>query len=65
MIEVEAPLLYWTPDGMRQSVTFPCQRSTTAYVEKAEVERLLEAAHERGWQNAMKAANAVLTSVKP
>jgi hypothetical protein len=64
-VEVEAHLFYWTPDGMRQSVAFPCQRSTTAYVEKAEVTRLLEEAHERGWRNAINAANSVVRNTKP
>lgn len=64
-MEVEAHLRYWTPDGMRESVAFPCQRSTTAYIEKAEVERLLEAAHEQGWQNAIRAANAVVRNTRP
>lgn len=48
MTEVDARVVYWTPDGMRGRVALSCQRSDTAYVEKREAERLLEEAYALG-----------------
>lgn len=45
MIEVEARLLYWTAQGMRATVPAP---GGEGYIERREVERLLEEAHARG-----------------
>lgn len=50
MIEVDARVVYWTPDGMRERVALPCQRSDVAYIEKREAERLLEEAYALGLQ---------------
>lgn len=48
MVEVEAHVRYWTADGMRESVHGSTCFSVTGYIEKSEVVRLLEEAHERG-----------------
>ncbi len=52
MIEITANVYHWTPDGMREQVTFPCARSETAWIEKREVERLLEEAYRTGFNRA-------------
>lgn len=63
MIEVTANVYHWTPDGMRERVASPCARSETAWIEKREVERLLEEAHERGFQRGARAVNAIVSGV--
>lgn len=50
-IEVDAEILYWTPDGMQRR---PRMGAATPlrYVEATEVVRLLEEAHARGYRQA-------------
>lgn len=58
-VEVEAHVFYWTKDGMRTTAPLP---HCVGYIQKGEVERLLEAAHEQGWRNAINAGSAVILS---
>lgn len=52
-MEVEATVWYWTAGGM---CNIPSSGgSITGYIEKREVERLLEMAHKRGWEGAVAA----------
>lgn len=53
MIEVEAAVRYWTPNGMRPE---PGPGNATAYVERSEVERLLTLADHNGYQRALQHA---------
>lgn len=49
MIEVEAVMWYWTPEGMRNQPHFPRSgMGMNRYVEASQVERLLEDAYRRG-----------------
>ncbi len=49
-MEVEAPIWYWTPEGMREN--YSSRGGKTAYLEQRVVERLLEEAHRRGFEQA-------------
>ena len=59
---VEATVYYWTSSGMTTSITGWSGNSftTTAYLEKTNVERLLEEAHRRGVEEGIERAKAVL-----
>lgn len=46
-MEIQAVIWYWTIRGMRRR---PDVDSTVQYVEKAEAEKLLEEAHQRGYE---------------
>ena len=48
-MEVEAQIYVWTVNGMRRT------NSDTGYVETAEVERLLEEAHRRAYEQGLEA----------
>ena len=52
-MEVDAPVWYWTPHGMRQQLSI-AQLSTdhTRYITVEDAERLLEEAHARGYRQA-------------
>ena len=54
MTEVSAEVWYWSPAGMQQVKAHPALQG---YVEKRVVERLLEEAHSRGYQQGL--ANAL------
>lgn len=56
-MEVEAHVWYWTKDGMREIAETP---NRVGYIEKREVERMLEEAHTRGHRLALEAAMQVV-----
>lgn len=57
MIEVEAVMWYWTPQGMRNQPHFPQSgMGMNRYVEASQVERLLEDAYRRGMNDAKEQA---------
>ena len=45
MIEIETRVFYWTKQGMRETAPLP---HCVGYIQRGEVERLLEEAHARG-----------------
>ena len=53
MIDVQATVWVWTPTGMQ---TVPAPSGKVEYIEKSEVQRLLEEAHTLGWDAASRAA---------
>lgn len=61
MVEVDAVLWYWTPQGMRNQPHFPHSgMGMSRYVEASQVERLLEEAHRNGMNAAKEAALEVV-----
>lgn len=56
-MEIEATVYHWTQTGMRKGAAL----AGDTYIERSEVERLLEAAHRRGYEQGELAASDVRT----
>jgi hypothetical protein len=54
-MEVEARIVYWTAEGMKVGEPPP---GHDGYIERREVERLLEQVHRRAWEASARACAA-------